>query len=114
MKSMECEVQSYSALCPSCKGMLTLDNAMRGTFACPHCSNTLLITGPDVHALHCPRCGCGRVSGAVKKLTGAGVVTVVLGICLVFAFLTGLILIFAAFIFMRERRFQCQQCGKWF
>jgi hypothetical protein len=53
--------ESYSAVRPSCEGRLTLDDSMHGTFVCPHCSNTLMIGGPDIHALYCPRCGCGRV-----------------------------------------------------
>jgi predicted Zn finger-like uncharacterized protein len=108
----------FEAACPTCKNPVTCLEAQRhSVVSCPHCGENFMVPDaagrPDGYDLRCSRCGSREVSRPAQKLTGGGRVLMLIGVCLLPLYLTGLILMGIASCW-KETKYQCFRCNKWF
>ncbi len=106
-------MQAIATTCPVCANELAPDPAYHGLCSCPVCRSTLSADGQSFRAVQCPRCHTAVTSLPSDKMTGTAKALLIVGICLIPVFFTGLILIFAGSC-MKSSKFHCARCNHWF
>jgi hypothetical protein len=69
---------------------------------------------PEASALRCPRCSSAECAGPYRHYSTAGVVMNVIGVCLIPLYCAGLIFLLVSVSCLRETKYYCRTCGKWF